>query len=76
MKFPIDIRAAKDEDALRRSGLRLMELAKDAFKTLKIELAELDYLERVKDKTPDGVYMVNEKGNFTLINRVAQKRTG
>jgi PAS domain S-box-containing protein len=76
MEFPIDIRAAKDEDALRRRGLILMELAKDAFKTLKIQLAELDYQERIKDKTPDGVYMVNEKGNFTLINRVAQKRIG
>lgn len=76
MGFPIDIREAKDEDALRRRGLRLMELAKDAFKTLKIQLAELDYHERVKDKTPDGVYMVDEKGNFTLINRVAQKRIG
>jgi PAS domain S-box-containing protein len=75
-EFPIDIRAVKDEDALRRRGLRLMELAKDAFKTLKIQLAELDYHEHIKDKTPDGVYMVNEKGNFTLINRVAQKRIG
>ena len=76
MGFPIDIRAVKDEDALRRRSLRLMELAKDAFKTLKMQLAELDYLEGVKDRTPDGVYMVDEKGNFTLINRVAQKRTG
>ena len=56
--------------------MRLMELAKDAFKTLKIQLAELDYHEHIKDKTPDAVYMVNEKGNFTLINRVAQKRIG
>ena len=53
-----------------------MELAKDAFRTLKMQLAELDYLEGVKERTPDGVYMVDEMGNFTLINRVAQKRIG
>lgn len=76
MGFPIDIRAAKDEDALRRGSLRLMELAKDTFKTLKMQLSELDYLEGLKDKMADAVYMVDEKGNFTLVNRVAQKRMG
>ena len=54
----------------------MMERAKDVFKTLKIQLAELDYHELVKNKTSDGVYMVDEKGTFTLINRVAQKRIG
>ena len=76
MEFPIDMRAVKDEDTLRRRGLKVMEQAKDALKTLKIQIAELDYHDRVKDKAPDGVYMVNEDGNFTLISRVVQKRLG
>ncbi len=76
MEFPVDMRAVKDEDTLRRRGLKLMEQAKDALKTLKIQIAELDYQDRVTDRAPDGVYMVNEDGNFTLISRVVQKRLG
>lgn len=76
MELPIDFHVVRDEDGLRREGLKLIRLAHDAFETLKIQLGELDYQDHITDNVPDAVYMVNESGNFTLINRVAQKRMG
>ena len=75
-ELPIDFNTVKDEESLRRESLKLIKLAANAFKALKSHLRVIDYHDLLMEKTPDGVYMVDEKGNFTLINKVAQRRMG